>query len=128
MSEEGKSSIEEAFAWAVKNGDLSNVKTAVEADPKILNKLDANQRGPAHWAADFNQVEVLTYLISKKVNVDQKDKYGITPLLAAVYEGHVESVALLVKSGASVKTEGPDGRTAVEAAESEPIKKALSGK
>ena len=30
----------------------------------------------------------MEYLLSKGADVDSKDSYGITPLLAAVYEGH----------------------------------------
>lgn len=74
---------EESFAWAVKTGDLTNVKEFVEKDKLSVNHKDANQRTPLHWAADFNQVEVMKYLVSKGAQVNAKDKYGITPLLAA---------------------------------------------
>ena len=47
---------------------------------------DVNKRTPMHWAADFGHVEVLRYLHSKGGNVNAKDNFGITPLLAAVYE------------------------------------------
>lgn len=32
-------------------------------------------------------VEVATYLLSKGANLDAQDAFGVTPLLAAVYEG-----------------------------------------
>ena len=35
-------------------------------------------------------VGIMEYLLSKGAQVDSKDSYGITPLLAAVYEGHDE--------------------------------------
>lgn len=41
---------------------------------------------------------------------------GITPLLAAVYEGHADVVEYLISQGASAKVKGPDGATALEAA------------
>jgi len=87
--------------------------------------VDSNKRTPAHWAADYNQVEVLQFLISKGAKIDQPDKYGITPLLAAVYEGHKEVVAILVNKGAKLDVKGPDGKTPAEAAEKDDIKKLL---
>jgi ankyrin repeat protein len=47
---------------------------------------DVNRRTPMHWAADFGHVEVLQYLHSKGAQINAKDNFGITPLLAAVYE------------------------------------------
>ena len=32
-------------------------------------------------------VEVATYLLSKGADIEAKDAFGVTPLLAAVYEG-----------------------------------------
>ncbi len=49
--------------WAVKNGDLDKVKELCEKD------FDANAfvdgRAPAHFAADYGQLEVLAFLVSK---------------------------------------------------------------
>jgi len=78
-----------------------------------------------HWAADFGQVEVMQYLLSKRADINVKDRFGITPLLAAVYEGHEEAVKFLVKNRADKTVKGPDGLTAKEAAEKESIRNAL---
>src|SRR3989338_9268296 len=111
---EGKS----GFAWACKTGDVKGVQDAVEVHKEDVNQVDAtvNQRTPLHYAADFGKTEVISYLLSKGAKVDANDAYGITPLLAAVYEGHADAVRVLVKAGASLKVKGPDGKTAVEAA------------
>jgi ankyrin repeat protein len=62
------------FAWAVKTGDLDSVKDFVEKQKLDVNLVDASitKRSPLHWAADFNQVAVITYLISKGATVDKK--------------------------------------------------------
>ena len=54
-----------------------------------------------------------------------KDGYGITPLLAAVYEHHPDSVKFLLQQGADRTVKGPDGKTPLEAAESDEVKKAF---
>jgi ankyrin repeat protein len=62
-------------------------------------------------AADFNQVEVMGYLVSKGAQVNAKDNYGITPLLAAVYENHPAAVKFLLENKADATVKGPDGQT-----------------
>eukprot|EP01110_Echinostelium_bisporum_P012909 TRINITY_DN7_c0_g1_i1.p1 TRINITY_DN7_c0_g1~~TRINITY_DN7_c0_g1_i1.p1 ORF type:complete len:124 (+),score=60.35 TRINITY_DN7_c0_g1_i1:297-668(+) len=112
--------------WSIKNGDLDAIKDFVEKQGVNVNSVkDANSRTPVHWAADYNQLEVLQYLATKGAKLDEKDKYGITPLLAAVYEGHEQVVKFLVSKGAKKDTKGPDGKTALEAAEKDAIKALL---
>lgn len=51
-----------------------------------------------------------------------KDKHGITPLLAAIWEGHTNCVAILLKGGADKTGTTPDGTSYVNAAEKDDIK------
>jgi ankyrin repeat protein len=106
----------EQFLWAVKTGDLKNVKDAVEGQGVSATSADASVRKatPLHYAADFGQVEVAEYLLSKGANLDAQDAFGVTPLLAAVYEDHVDMVKFLVSKGANKTTKGSDGKTAKE--------------
>eukprot|EP01102_Stenamoeba_stenopodia_P001877 TRINITY_DN1169_c0_g1_i1.p1 TRINITY_DN1169_c0_g1~~TRINITY_DN1169_c0_g1_i1.p1 ORF type:complete len:140 (+),score=41.16 TRINITY_DN1169_c0_g1_i1:145-564(+) len=115
------------FNWAVKTGDLAGVKDAVERDGEDVNQVEASvsKRTPMHWAADFGQVEVMKYLVSKGAKPDVADHFGITPLLAAVYEGHDEAVKFLLEKGANKNAKGPDGLTALEAATKESTKQIL---
>ncbi|XP_065192896.1 myotrophin-like [Sycon ciliatum] len=109
--------------WAVKNGDLEQVKSlSASAD---VNAVLKNGRMALHYAADFGQAEVIEYLLSIGANVDLADSYGITPLLAAIYEGHLECVQLLVKKGANKSLKSPDGRSYAECAEDDEIRQAL---
>ena len=68
-----------------------------------------NGRNPLHYAADYGQVDVIEYLLTKGANIDVSgvsyditillqlpDKHGITALLAAIFEGHTECVRLLI--------------------------------
>ena len=57
--------------------------------------------------------------------MNAQDAFGITPLLAAVYEGHTEAVQVLVKAKADVNAKGPDGMSALEAAEKDEVKAIL---
>jgi len=114
----------ESYAWAIKTGDLVNVKEFVEKDKMDVNMVEqsSTKRTPLHWASDFNQVEVIKYLLSKGAKVNAKDNYGITPLLAAVYEGHVGAAQALLAAGADASVKGPDGQTPLEASTKDEMK------
>ncbi|PRP81217.1 hypothetical protein PROFUN_02051 [Planoprotostelium fungivorum] len=114
----------EDFAWAVKTGDLDRVKEFVEKHKFGLgpDPSSSNKRTPLHWAADFNQTAIISYLLSKGADINAKDQYGITPLLAAVYEDHFDAAKTLVEKKADVSAKGPDGQTAKQRAEKDSIK------
>jgi len=107
--------------WAVKNGDLDALKK---------NKIDVNipvgNTVLLCAAADYGQCEVIDYLLSCGAEVNQEDKYGITPLLAAIFENHLEAAQLLLKKGASKSGKGPDGSSYIECAESNEMKLLLA--
>lgn len=54
------------------------------------------------------------------------DKHNISPLLAAIWEGHTECVRLLIANGAQINGRTPDGLSYLEAAEKAEIKSMLS--
>jgi len=114
----------EQLRWAVTNGDIDSVKSVVEKDPTLVNQM-LNGRYPMCIAADYNQNEVIEYLIEKGGDVNLADKHGITPLLSAIYEGHTNCVQLLLQKGASKVGKAPDGTSYIDCAEKEEIKKLL---
>lgn len=77
------------------------------------------------FAADYGQAQVIEYLVSKGAKINQTDKHNITPLLAAVWEGHTSSVEVLLKLGADKSVKSPDGQSLVDCAEKEDVKALL---
>lgn len=120
----GDSASEEKLQWAVKNGDIDSLNAIVEGDAGVVNKFSSG-RPPMCVAADYNQSEVIEYLLSKGANLNVTDKHGITPLLAAIYEGHTSCVQLLLSRGADKSGKAPGGESYVECAEKEEIKALL---
>lgn len=112
------------LAWAVKNGDLDQVKELVEAKGVDINQ-QIDGRLPLHYASDYGQLEVLKFLCSKGAQINAADKHGISPLLAAIWEGHTSCVQFLLEKGASKAGTAPDGSSYVEAAEKDEIKALL---
>ncbi|CAH8849381.1 unnamed protein product [Trichobilharzia szidati] len=86
--------------------------------------LKNNGRTLIHYAADYGQKEICAYLINNGADVNISDNFGVTPLLAAIYEGHVDCVSLLLNNGAKLGV-APDGSTYVDCATSEDIRNIL---
>lgn len=76
----------------------------------------------AHVAADYNHVAILKALKAQGANMNVRsvhlwlyfaylllekatDKHGITPLLAAVWEGHKAAVEFLLSAGAGTPSQ-----------------------
>ncbi|XP_059179268.1 myotrophin-like [Physella acuta] len=115
---------DQELVWKVKNGELNDIKTLVEKEGVNVNK-EIQGRLPLHYAADYGQTEVIEYLISKGAKVNAPDKYGITPLLSAIFEGHTASVRLLLEKGADKSGKSPDGASYIDCAEKDEIKALL---
>uniref|UniRef100_A0A6M2DG61 Putative myotrophin n=1 Tax=Xenopsylla cheopis TaxID=163159 RepID=A0A6M2DG61_XENCH len=113
------------LVWAIKNGDLEQVKDIVENKNIDINLL-IDGRPPLHYAADYGQTQVISYLLSKGANINAEDKYGITCLLAAIWEGHTDCVRILLNNGANVQGRTPDGTSYIDAADKPEIKALLA--
>jgi ankyrin repeat protein len=57
------------FVWALKNGDLDQVKDFVEGKGQDVN-TEIDGRMPIHYAADYGQTDVIAYLISRGAGLD----------------------------------------------------------
>ncbi|XP_015120588.1 poly [ADP-ribose] polymerase tankyrase [Diachasma alloeum] len=89
---------------ASKSGDLTAVERILQANPHAVNcrDLDGRHSTPLHFAAGYNRVPVVEYLLANGADVHAKDKGGLVPLHNACSYGHYEVTELLVKHGALV--------------------------
>ncbi|XP_037282479.2 tankyrase isoform X1 [Rhipicephalus microplus] len=89
---------------AAKAGDLDIVKKLISSHVEIVNcrDVDGRQSTPLHFAAGYNRVAVVEFLLQHGADVHSKDKGGLVPLHNACSYGHYEVADLLVKHGASV--------------------------
>ncbi|EDX18344.1 myotrophin [Drosophila simulans] len=79
-------------------------------------------RFPLHFAADFGQLKLLKFFVRIGAEVDRKDKYGITPLLAAIWEGHTRCVEFRLQMRASRTERTPEGQSYAGDAQQEDIR------
>ncbi|KAH7952803.1 hypothetical protein HPB49_001345 [Dermacentor silvarum] len=73
------------------------------------------------WSLKNGDLEQVKDCVEQKA----KDKYGISALLAAIWEGHTACVKLMVEKGASKDGRTPEGQTYLEAAEKQEIRDLL---
>jgi len=112
------------LVWDIKNGELESVRKEIENKGIDVNQ-EVDGRPLILYAADYGQVNIINYLLSKGANPNAKDKHGISTLLAAIWEGHTDCVKLLLSKGANKEGSAPDGKTYFEAAEKDEIKSLL---
>lgn len=112
------------FIWALKNGDLEQVKDFIELKNVNVSE-EISGRPPIHYAADYGQRDVIEYLLSKGADVNAVDKHGISVLLAAIWEGHTDCVRFMLAKGAKREGKAPDGTSYLDCAEKGEIKDLL---
>nr|XP_046916564.1 LOW QUALITY PROTEIN: poly [ADP-ribose] polymerase tankyrase-2-like [Dermatophagoides farinae] len=89
---------------ASRQGELDLVRTILSKYPHLVNcrDVDGRQSTPLHFAAGYNRIDVVEYLLEHGADVRAKDKGGLVPLHNACSYGHFEVAELLLKKGANV--------------------------
>jgi tankyrase len=92
---------------AAKSGDIEIVNRLVlnnRTPQELVNCCDSEGRRstPLHFAAGYNRIEVVQFLLEQGADVHAKDKGGLVPLHNACSYGHYEVTELLVQYGADV--------------------------
>ncbi|EJW81990.1 hypothetical protein WUBG_07101, partial [Wuchereria bancrofti] len=99
---------------AARCGDLCTIKRIIgSCGTKIINckDFDGRESTPLHFAAGYNRVEVLKYLLRKGANVEARDTGWLVPLHNACAYGHLAVAELLVKHGANLNATDKWGYT-----------------
>uniref|UniRef100_T1ISP3 Uncharacterized protein n=1 Tax=Strigamia maritima TaxID=126957 RepID=T1ISP3_STRMM len=100
----GGADVENQLLEAAKAGDLTLTKKLLDAHPHLVNcrDLEGRHSTPLHFAAGYNRVGVVDFLLQHGADVHARDKGGLVPLHNACSYGHYEVTELLVEHGASV--------------------------
>lgn len=94
---------------AVKAGDITFVKNALERDPTLANIENSHGIPPLMSAIFAEQEEIVKLLVSKGANVNAE--FG--PLGDAAYEGRISTVEYLISQGAEINGKDYNGHTPI---------------
>uniref|UniRef100_A0A8C2PDN6 Poly [ADP-ribose] polymerase n=1 Tax=Capra hircus TaxID=9925 RepID=A0A8C2PDN6_CAPHI len=92
----GNSEADRQLLEAAKAGDVETVKKLCTVQSVNCRDIEGRQSTPLHFAAGYNRVSVVEYLLQHGADV------GLVPLHNACSYGHYEVAELLVKHGAVV--------------------------
>ncbi|XP_036428039.1 poly [ADP-ribose] polymerase tankyrase-2 isoform X2 [Colossoma macropomum] len=98
----GNSDTDRQLLEASKSGDLETVKKLCTLQNVNCRDVEGRQSTPLHFAAGYNRVSVVEYLLQHGADVHAKDKGGLVPLHNACSYGHYEVAELLVIHGAVI--------------------------
>ena len=100
--------------FAVSKGYKQIVEMLIKHDANLEIDQDPRLFSLLHIATGKGFIEIVEMLITKGVKLDEKDAFGCTPLILAIFQGKSLMVAMLVRYGASLKIRNEDGLTPLE--------------
>jgi ankyrin repeat protein len=84
-------------------GDIERVKFLVEAYSPDIEKKDKKGSTPLLISSASGHLEIVKYLLSKKVNINIQDKLGNTPLNISLQRGHLNIAKFLLENKLNVE-------------------------
>jgi uncharacterized protein len=85
---------------AAKSRDISAIQSLLKQRLDV-NTPDVDGMTPLHWAAHWDELEILKLLLSAGANAKAANRYGVTPLHEASLVANVAMMELLLKAGAN---------------------------
>jgi ankyrin repeat protein len=76
-----------------------------------VNQSQADGTTALHWAAYYNDAELVKKLIKQGADVKAKNEFGATPMSQAAIAGNVEVLKALLDAGVQADEAGPDDQT-----------------
>lgn len=121
---------ETALSLAAKFGRFEAVKLLVSKKAKNLN--EALTAAAGGYQKESALLEIVNFLLLKGANVNGKDQFGMTALMAAASKGHTQVVQFLLEMDAKINEKNQHGITAlmraVQARQIETVKLLLEKK
>ncbi|MCI5056487.1 MAG: ankyrin repeat domain-containing protein [Flavobacteriales bacterium] len=109
----------ENFYKACEIGPVRLVNAYLDLGMDIEYRYDDSEKTPLTQAVEGDQVKVITFLIEKGADINNKDGDGDTPLMTALNWDNFKSFKKLIELGADVNATDEDGYSILEKAEEE---------
>jgi len=97
---------------AVKRGDHAAVRTLARNRAEV-NRAEPDGTTPLHYAAQGNDVELMSLLIKAGANAKAANRYAVQPLTLAATNGSAAAIEVLLAAGADANAAGPGGEPVI---------------
>ena len=106
---------------AAKKGNVEHVRRLLDAGEPVdamysCSDQREDEKTPLMFAAEFNEVDVVEFLIQRGASLEVTDRGSMTPFLHAVSGGRMQNVKRLVELGANVLKKTRRGMSAIHVA------------
>jgi ankyrin repeat protein len=95
---------EKALFQAVRNGELSNVITALQNGASIEAKESYGDTA-LNLAAENGHIDIVKHLVEAGANIENLGGAAKTPVMNAAFAGHGEIVIFLIGKGAKISND-----------------------
>ncbi|WP_024768947.1 ankyrin repeat domain-containing protein [Aquimarina macrocephali] len=102
-----------ALEQVIREGKLDVLKEAVKRNNDLLSYQNSKGYSLLILATYNNQLEIVNYLISQKININLSDKSGNTALMGVAFQGHIEIARTLIKNDVKIDQQNYNGATAL---------------
>ncbi|RMZ96205.1 putative S-acyltransferase 23 [Brachionus plicatilis] len=99
--------------WAVYDGSVETVRYLLNNNAIHDSSSNKANQSPLHWACAKGRLEMVSLLVEKGINVNQKDSKGYTPLITASQFGNAAIITYLISLGADLDAEDNNGDNAL---------------
>lgn len=97
-------------------GRIDALRKMLDADPKLLDRKDGDERTPLHLAARWGRLDIVKLLLARGAAPDEKAYNRFTPLHMAIMFGRREILELLLEQKVDVNAKTAFDRTPVDLA------------
>ena len=97
---------------AVKDQDMATARRLIAAGADVTEQ-DSETMTALHWAAHWNDLELVELLLSEGAEAEVSNRYGVTPLHEASLVANPELIQVLLRAGAQANTGFGTGETPV---------------
>jgi uncharacterized protein len=99
------------LAEAIQSGQRAAAIEMIAKKSANVNAADADGTTPLLWAANVNDMDLVTRLLKAGANPNHRNQLGSTPLVEAALNSNTEMIQALLGAGADPNAVGADGQT-----------------
>ena len=103
----------EIFFGAIRNGNLDQVRSLLEANSKLINAKDGRGSTPLVLATYYNQEAIAKLLLEQGAAINATDGSDNTALMGVCFKGYFDLAKLLLEAGAEVNHRNSMGATSL---------------